>query len=256
MERIEIKGRTVEAFIAGNGPSLLFLHPQDFFAHHLPWLESLARHFRVIAPRAPGFGQSALPEGFRTVDDLAYHTMDLMAAMQLRDVTLVGASMGGWMALEMCVRSTHDISRLVLIGSVGVKFGGREERDFADLYALPPADVVKLLFHDPDKNYPDYSEISDDAALEIARDRQSAGLFLWKPYMHNPALRKWLHRVDVPALVLAGAQDGFVVHGHAAKLAQAMPNARAQLIANAGHFPQIEQADEVAAAITSFAQRA
>ena len=73
--------------------------------------------------------------------------------------------------------------------------------------------------------------------------------------MHNPALRKWLHRINIPALVIAGAQDGFVVQGHAAKLAQALPDGRAQLIANAGHYPQIEQADETAAAIVAFAQR-
>lgn len=255
MERIDIRGQSVEVFMAGSGPNLLFLHPEDFFAQHLPWLEQLAARFRVIAPRLPGFGQTLLPDGFRTIDDLAYHTLDVIAALNLSDVTLVGASMGGWVALECAVRSTQNIAQLVLLGSIGVKFGGREERDFADLYALPAQDVVKLLFHNPDKNYPDYAEISDDAALEIARDRQSAGLFLWKPFMHNPSLGKWLHRIDIPALVISGAQDGFVVHGHGAKLAQALPKGRAQLIANAGHYPQIEQADEVAAAIIAFAQR-
>ncbi len=254
MERIEIKGRTVETYMRGSGPNLLFLHAEDFFAQHLPWLDQLSRQFRVIAPRLPGFGQSSLPEGFRTIDDHAYHVLDVIDSLKLTDITLVGASMGGWVALETCVRNTRNIARLVLLGSIGVKFGGREDRDFADLYALPPQDAARLLFHDPAKNYPDNSEISDDQALEIARDRQSAGLFLWKPFMHSPGLRKWLHRVDVPALVISGAQDGFVVHGHGAKLAQALPRARAQLIANAGHYPQIEQADEVAAAVIAFAK--
>jgi len=255
MERIDIKGRSVEAYVAGSGPALLFLHPEDYFTQHLPWLEQLSKQFRVIAPRHPGFGQTPLPDGFRSIDDLAYHTLDLIAALNLRDVTLVGASMGGWIALETCVRSTQNIARLALLAPVGVKFGGREDRDFADLYALPVQDAIRLLFHDRDKYPPDYTELSDDAALEIARDRQSAGLFLWKPYMHSPALRKWLHRIQVPALVIAGARDGFVVHGHAAKLAEALPDGRALTIANAGHFPQIEQAAETAAAIAAFAQR-
>ncbi|MSO90579.1 MAG: alpha/beta hydrolase [Acetobacteraceae bacterium] len=255
MERIDVRGRVVEAYMAGNGPILLFLHPEDFFTQHRPFLDQLARHFRVIAPRHPGFGQSALPEGFRTIDDLAYHTLDLVAALRLSDITLVGASLGGWIGMEMCVKSTQDIARLVLLGAVGVKFGGREDRDFADLYALPALDVTRLLFHDPDKFIPDYAGVTDDAALEIARDRQSAGYFLWKPYMHNPGLRKWLHRAQVPALVISGAQDGFVVHGHAEKLADALPDGRVQMIANAGHYPQIEQTEAVAAAITAFAQR-
>lgn len=255
MERIDVKGRRVEAYIAGSGPTLLFLHPHDYFTQHKPWLDQLARHFRVIAPRSPGFGQTPLPDGFRTIDDQAYHVLDLIESLNLTDITLVGASMGGWIALETCVRSTQHIARLALIGPTGVKFGGREDRDFADIYALPVQDVLRLLFHNPDKALPDYTLLSDDEALEIARDRQSSGLFLWKPYMHNPALRKWLHRVNVPSLVLHGAQDGFIVHGHAGKLADALPNGRAQTIPNAGHFPQIEQADATAAAIIAFAQR-
>lgn len=256
MERIDIRGQTVEVHMAGSGPDLLFLHAEDYFTQHRPWLDQLSRHFRVIAPRLPGFGQSALPENFRTIHDLAYHTMDLITALNLRDVTLVGASMGGWVGLEICVRSTQNIARLALLGAIGVKFGGREDRDFADLYALPVQDAMRLLFHNPDKALPDYTQLSDDAALEIARDRQSAGLLLWKPFMHNPALRQWLHRINIPALVVGGAQDGFVVPGHAAKLAHALPNGRAQLIANAGHYPQIEQTDETAAAIVAFAKRA
>jgi pimeloyl-ACP methyl ester carboxylesterase len=255
MERIDINGRSVETFVAGSGPTLLFLHPEDYFAQHLPWLEQLSRHFRVIAPRHPGFGQTPLPDGYRTIDDLAYHTLDLIDAMNLRDVTLVGASMGGWIALETCVRSTQHIARLGLLAPIGVKFGGRLDRDFADIYALPTQDVTRLLFHDPVKYLPDYSDISDEAALEIARDRQSAGYFLWKPFMHSPALRKWLPRIGVPTLVISGAQDGFVVQDHAAKLAAALPFGRTLAIGQAGHYPQIEQADATAAAIVAFAQR-
>ena len=50
--------------------------------------------------------------------------------------------MGGWIALEMCVRCLERIDRLVLIDSVGVKFGGREERDIADIYALPSEEAA------------------------------------------------------------------------------------------------------------------
>jgi pimeloyl-ACP methyl ester carboxylesterase len=255
MERIDVNGREVEIHSAGSGPVLLFLHGEDYFAQHRPWLDHLSRHFRVVAPRHPGFGQTPLPDGFRTIDDLTYHTLDLIAALGLRDVTLVGASVGGWIATEVCVRSTQDIARLVLIGAVGVKFGSREDRDFADLHAMPASDAVRALFHDPDRFLPDYPQLSDEEALEIARDRQSAGYFTWKPYMHNPGLRKWLHRVRVPTLVIWGGNDGFVPPAHAAKLAAALPDAAARVIAGAGHYPQIEQADTVASAIIDFAKR-
>ena len=62
MERIEVKGRSVETFLAGSGPALLFLHPEDYFTQHLPWLEQLSKHFRVIAPLHPGFGHGRQPD--------------------------------------------------------------------------------------------------------------------------------------------------------------------------------------------------
>src|SRR5689334_19901492 len=81
MERIDVNGREVEIHSAGSGPVLLFLHGEDYFAQHRPWLDHLSRHFRVVAPRHPGFGQTPLPDGFRTIDDLTYHTLDLIAAL-------------------------------------------------------------------------------------------------------------------------------------------------------------------------------
>lgn len=254
MEQININGLAVDVHMAGRGSALLFLHAEEFFAQQRPWLDELARHFHVVAPRLPGFGCTPLPDGFRTIGDLSYFTLDLIAALKLRDVTLVGASMGGWVATDLCVKSTHDIARLVLVGAVGVKFGDREDRDFADLYALPAQDAIQRLFHKPDQWLPDHTRINDDQALEIARDRQSAALYLWKPYMHDPALRKWLHRIRVPALVIWGEHDGFVDASHAVRLAQALPDARTRLIAAAGHYPQIEQADQTAAAVVEFAQ--
>ena len=65
------------------------------------------RRYRVIAPHHPGFGGSALPDWFGTVDDLAYLYLDLAAALDLHDAVLAGACFGGWVAAEMAVRNTQ-----------------------------------------------------------------------------------------------------------------------------------------------------
>ena len=166
---------------------------------------------------------------------------------------LVGSSIGGWIALEMCVRSTARVGRLVLIDSLGLKFGGREERDIADIYALPDDERHRRTFFDPARAVPDYATLGDDELTAIARDRSATALYGWRPYMHDPGLRQWLHRVRAPALVLWGDSDGIVSPDYGEKLRASLPNARFEKMAQAGHYPQIERPDAVADAIERFA---
>jgi len=178
----------------------------------------------------------------------------LLDGQDLQDVVLVGSSFGGWLALEMCVRCLERIGRLVLIDSLGVKFGGREERDIADVYALPSAELLGRTFFDPASAAPDLAALDDDEAKSIARDRAATALYGWRPYMHNPALRQWLHRVHAATLVIWGESDGIVERNYGERLCRSLPNARFELIGQAGHYPQIERPDDVADAIERFAR--
>ena len=252
MEHIDLGGIAVETVIAGTGPPLLFLHGGDYVAQNHAFLERLARHWRVIAPRHPGFGATPRPSWFRTVHDIAYLYLDLLDRLALTDALLVGSSFGGWIALEIAVRSEARLGRLVLIDSLGVKLGGREERDIADIYALPAEEVLGRLFVEPVQLVPDYANLDDSELLGIARDREATALYGWKPYMHDPALAHWLHRVTRPTLVVWGEADGIVTPAYGERLAAALPNARFELVAQAAHYPQIEQPEQVAALIEQF----
>ena len=141
----------------------------------------------------------------------------------------------------------------MLIDPLGVKFGGREERDIADIYALPEDELRRRTFFEPARALPDYASLSDDELTAVARDRQATALYGWRPYMHDPGLRQWLHRVQVPTLLLWGDHDGIVTPDYGEKLCGALPNARFERIAQAGHYPQIERPDAVADAIERFA---
>jgi pimeloyl-ACP methyl ester carboxylesterase len=254
MERIQIGDVSLEMRTVGEGRPLLFLHGGDYFAQNRGFLEQLARRWRVLTPRHPGFGGSERPDGFRTVHDIAYLYLDLLDREGRRDVTVVGSSIGGWIALEMCVRSVERIGRLVLIDTLGVKFGGREEQDIADIYALPADEVLRRTFFAPDRFAPDYSKLDDAEAASIASDRAATTLYGWRPYMHDPGLRRWLHRVRVPTLVLWGQGDGIVSPDYGERLCRSLPQARFEPIAEAGHYPQIERPDAVADAIERFAR--
>jgi pimeloyl-ACP methyl ester carboxylesterase len=253
MERIDVGGVSIEALIQGGGPPLLFLHGIDYFAQHQPFFGALARRHRVIVPRHPGFGSSPRPAWMRSVADLAYLYLDLLDQLALDDVMLVGSSFGGWLAMEIAIRSTARLSRFVLIDSLGAKFGARDEADIADIYALRADEVVGRTFADPAKA-PDYGALDDAAAEEVARDREAAVLYGWRPYMHNPSLTHWLHRIKIPTLVLWGDQDRIVAPAYGERLAQAIPDAQFATIAAAGHYPQVEQVEQVATAIETFAR--
>jgi pimeloyl-ACP methyl ester carboxylesterase len=253
MTRIEIGEFSLEGFTAGKGPPLLFLHGGDHVQQNRAFLDRLARHWRVVAPRHPGFGASARPDWFRTIHDLAYLYLDWLDREAGGDIVVVGSSFGGWVALEMAVRSVARIGHLVLIDALGLKFGGREERDIADFFALPEDELRRRTFYDPPGALPDYARLGDDELEAIARDRAATALFGWRPFMHDPGLREWLHRVRVPSLVIWGENDGIVLSDYGERLCRALPEARFAQVARAGHYPQIERPDEVAALIDNFA---
>jgi pimeloyl-ACP methyl ester carboxylesterase len=253
MERIDVDGISIEALVHGQGQPLVFLHGIDYFQQQVPFLYRLGDSFRVIAPRHPGFGATQRSAWMRTVGDIAYLYLDLLDRLALGDAILVGSSFGGWVALEMAVRSTARLGGLVLIDTLGLKFGARDEVEITDIFALSAEDVVKAHFADPAKA-PDYGTLDDAQLEEVARDREAAVLYGWRPFMHNPSLVHWLHRANVPALVIWGEQDRVVKPAYGAHLTQRLQTARFLPIASAGHYPQIEQAERVATVIEAFAR--
>jgi pimeloyl-ACP methyl ester carboxylesterase len=253
METRDVRGVPVEIHIAGSGPPLLYLHAEQYFEQARPYLDALAKKWTVIAPRHPGYGAAATD--LRSVDDLAYLYLDLLDALKLDDVVLVGASFGGWIALEMCVRNHARLSKLVLVSSVGVKFSGREERDFADLFYMPDIEAFPMLFADPKRYAPNYAAMSAGQLEELARERQMLAHYGWRPYLHNPTLRRWLHRVDLPTLLVWGQEDRFAKPSYGQSLASALPRAELTLLQGAGHYPEIEQCEATIRAIDAFVQK-
>ncbi|MSQ73361.1 MAG: alpha/beta hydrolase [Betaproteobacteria bacterium] len=239
---LELGGVKTVVMEAGEGPPLLFLHgcdgPRDFSDYAL--LE-LARRYRVIAPWHPGFGPSIRPAAFRDVSDLAYFYLDLIDAWKLRGVTLVGASIGGWIAAEIAVRNSSSIDKLVLSGPLGVKAGDRTTRDYLDFFTLPRAEWPNVAFASPEKAVRDVAMMTEAELTHMARNTEALAYYAWKPFLHNPQLANWLHRVNVPTLVIRGAQDRITSRACHELYAQSIPGASLCVIAEAGHYPHIEQ---------------
>ncbi len=235
----------------GRGAPILVLHGAGGLPPDPPFLRGLAELGRTIVPTHPGFGRAVLPEWIDSVDDLAYIYLDFLAALDLRDVTVIGCSMGGWLATEIAVKSTARIARLILVDPIGIKVSDRNTRDIVDIFATDPAELERLAVHDPSTAL-DISTLSDDAFETMARNREAAALYLWEPYAHNPKLPRRLHRIDVPTLLLWGESDRIVTPAYGRAFCELIPGARFELIPKAGHAPQIEQPEAFVAQVARF----
>ncbi len=243
---VEINGIEVELSVRGRGRPLLFLHPEIGLDRAGPALDHLAKGARVIAPTHPGYGRAKLPSEFNTIDDLAYLYLDFLDALDLRDVAIVGAGLGGWIAAEIAVKNAARLSHLVLADAFGIKVGDREARDIFDMYFITEAELAKVVYFDQEFAKRDLSKLPDDELYAIARAREATSRFGWKPYMHDPKLKGRLHRIGIPALFLWGAEDRIVAPAYGQAYCARVPNARFETIERAGHFPHVERPEEFA----------
>ncbi len=252
---INVSGVTLEIEERGTGRPLLFLHAGEGLQPRHPWLDALAARFHVIAPHHPGFGESTLPDWFGTVDDIAYLYLDVARTLGLQDAVLAGADFGGWIAAEIAVRNTQRFAHLVLAAPLGIKLGGVTDRDIVDMHAIPRTEFMRLAWADPQRGEIDYTALPENELAAIVRGREALALFGWKPYMHNPRLKRWLHRIDRPTLLLWGEHDRIVTPTYGEGWCAAIPGARMELIRDAGHFPHWEQPETFAERVAGFAGR-
>src|SRR5258708_18349728 len=159
----KIAGANIEILRRGKGRPVLFLRPHSGMHGSAPFIELLARKAQVIAPSHPGFGHSELPKGMASVDDMSYFYFDLIESLGLRDLVVVGASFGGWIAAEIATKTTERLSRLVLIGAVGAKFGVRDQSDIVDIFATPRSRWEELSFRNPGVWLRDYESLPGEA---------------------------------------------------------------------------------------------
>jgi pimeloyl-ACP methyl ester carboxylesterase len=244
----------VETIDRGKGRPILFLHPSIGIDPNTPVLDALAKGGRMIAPTHPGFGNSQLPKGMSTVDDLSYFYLDLIEQLDLRDALVIGIGLGAWLAAEIAVKTTARFSHLVMANAVGVKVGDRETRDIVDIWSLTADEFNALAYFDPKAGQRDYKNLPDSESLIAARNREAAARFGWSPYMHNPKLKRRLHRIGVPTLFLWGTADRILTEQYGRAYCAMIPDARFEAIERAGHFPHLEQPDEFARRALAFAE--
>ena len=227
---------------AGSGPVLLYLHGASGAPMIQPFMETLAGRFDVLVPEHPGFGQSDEPEWLENMHDLAYFYLDFLQALNLKEVLVVGSSLGGWLALEMAVRDTSRIKSLVLVGPAGISAPGVQP---ADIFLMSPEDLTRKLFFDQKIAEQRLAEpVTPEMVDMILKNRHTTARLGWEPRLHDPFLPKWLHRVKVPVTIVWGKQDWILPFEFSREFCRLIPHAKLEAIENCGHLPQTEKPEQ------------
>lgn len=251
---IDVRGAKLFFRSEGKGEALLFLHGVQGLPGWTKLLDLLAQRFEVLAPDHPGFGQSDSPDWIDDVPDLAFFYLDVLEALANGRVHIVGHSLGGWIAMEMAIRSTQSIMSLTLIDAAGIHVPGVPR---GDMFIGPASALGQLFFADAAVGENWAAEWQATSALQEAYDknRYAAAKYTWQPRLYNPKLEKWLHRIDVPTHVIWGEGDRLIPPQHAAALAAQIRGAERSMLPNAGHLIDIEQPDLLAQSIAGFIER-
>jgi pimeloyl-ACP methyl ester carboxylesterase len=256
LEPRSVNGTEIDVWTGGDGPTILFLHgaggASPFFRPDgaAPFLRELAASFRVIVPEHPGYGHRERPEWLDSIHDLAYFYLDFMKALDLTDIHLAGSSLGGWVALEVAVRSTERLNSLTLCCAAGIHLKGVPK---GDIFLWSPEQFAENCLMNEEVRAA-YLAVQPTPEVELMRlrNQQTTALLAWEPRLYDPDLHKWLHRIDVPTHVVWADDDRILPKDYADAFAAMIDGAKVSIIARSGHLLHLDRPHEFSAAVGGF----
>jgi pimeloyl-ACP methyl ester carboxylesterase len=250
-ETLKINGVDTVLYTAGDGEPLLFLHGAGTF-HGYEFAKPWADKFRVIHPYHPGFGESGDDPAMDTFNDYIMHYVGLLDALEIDRVHLVGFSLGGFLAAQFASQQRQRVKTLTLVAPPGMRSA---EYPVLDVLATPGDQIVASLASNFEVLKP-WLPAGPDPEFMGARYREATTLarLLWeKPW--DPKFLRYLHRINIPTLIVWGDEDKLVPPQHAELWKKFLPNARIEIFKGAGHLV-LDEKPEAAEAVAAFAAAA
>lgn len=266
----------------GRGSPVLFIHGLGS-SGYIEWrfnLEVAAARHRVYAPDLPGFGRTEKPRARYGIPYFTRFIERYMEGRRLRSATVVGASLGGRIALELALRRPQLVSRLVLVNALGL---GRPNVRFSyGLVTIPrvgeavmkvarnalhwaPPDMVRRVAARYSGASSDLNRTMDDTYLGHMRELYSAEgyhdayLATIRSLVTPRALlgqqydmTKKLGELAVPVQLIWGADDPLFPVSHATRAHALIEGSRLAVIEGAGHTPQAERPEEFNRVLNAF----
>jgi pimeloyl-ACP methyl ester carboxylesterase len=253
---IDWKGQPARIREMGSGPAVVLVHgyPLDG-AMWSGVSRALAARFRVLKPDLPGRGETAAPSG-ASIEDYAGFLEAILAELE-PPVGLAGFSMGGYVALALARRQPAGLAALALVDTRAAADdeAGRAKRDEAiagvqasGVASVADAMVPKMLAGLSLAN----RDLVDRVRRIILRQTPETVAADLTAMRDRADARASLAQIAIPTLVLVGEQDTLTPPADSEAMASAIPGARLEKIAGAGHLTPMERPGAVAAALGDF----
>jgi pimeloyl-ACP methyl ester carboxylesterase len=244
--------------VMGSGPPLVYLHPAPGLAWD-PFLERLSSERTIYAPQVPGT-TAGRPEQIHAVDDLWDLVLvyeEAIRRLGLEQPDVLGHSFGGMLACELAAAFPRLFGRLVTVCPIGL---WRHDAPVANWVAAAPDEMPALTFHDPGSDAaravftpPDDPDAMVAAIAGFTWAIGCTSKFVWP--VPDKGLRKRLHRIEIPTLVVWGREDRLVPVVYAEEFGRRIAGSCVEIVDDCGHIPQLEQPDRTYALISEFLGR-
>jgi 2-hydroxy-6-oxonona-2,4-dienedioate hydrolase len=251
-------GQKIHYVEAGSGPVVVLLHGLGGSTANWAFnVAALAQNFRVVVPDQIGFGRSDKPFINYRIATYVDFLDKFLTELKIERASLVGNSMGGWVAAAYTLKHPARVERLVLVDAAG--FAPPKEFDLGALSGLNPStrDAMRqlsaLVFYNK-------ALFGSDAAIDAllaarigAGDGYTIGRLAESINRSEDMLDGRLAAIKQPTLIVWGREDGLTpLAREGEKFKQGIPHAQLVVFEQCGHVPQVEKAAEFNAAVSKF----
>jgi len=272
LKYLDLHGDRVAYLDVGSGDeTLLLLH--GMAGSSQTWREvipQLSKRYRVIAPDLLGHGESAKPRSDYSLGAFAVGLRDLLDELGIAQVTVVGQSLGGGVAMQFVYQHPDYCQRLVLISSGGL---GQDVGWTLRLLSAPGAELIMPVIAPPPVIKVGNKLRSWLSAVNIQSPR---GAEMWSAYssLSDPQTRQAFLRTlrsvvdyrgqavsalnrmhltsELPLMIIWGDHDRIIPVEHGYALDELRPGCRVEILAGVGHFPHVEKPNAVVDLLDDF----
>lgn len=244
-------GENIKYFEAGHGPAVILLHGLGAVKEiWLPSLGALAPKYHVYAIDQIGFGHSDKPLLDYKIATFVDFLQAFMQRQNLSKATLVGNSLGGWIALDFAARHPDMIDRLVLVDSAGLPWSGTTNVPLNPSTVAEQRAVLEAIFYD--KHF-----VSDELTVQVFTNHahNNDGYTIhsvmagFSPAQYEDGNLKSIH---APTLIIWGRQDELIPESVAEKMHDGIAGSKLVVFDQCGHVPQLEKAADFNQAVLEF----